>query len=334
MINEIIEVKSPTRVDLAGGTLDLWPLYNFIGGAVTINTAIDVYTQASIRPMDGNKIILESKDLNFIKEYDSLDKALSDSDEKLSLLRLQLELWRPQGGFHLLTESQSPVGGGLGGSSSLTISLMKAFEIWTQNKKMSTHERVLMSHHIESQLLNTPTGTQDYFPADSGGLNIINYSVRGIIQKVLDIGKTPLDDHFMLIYTGKSHHSGLNNFEVLKAAVQKESRTMLALQDLKIIALKMLEAIESKNWDLIPILFNQEYEARVRLAPAFTCPEIEKLAEITLGSGAKAVKICGAGGGGCVLVWCAPAKQETVKKVCLENGFQVMSTKPVGPVSP
>lgn len=331
-MTEMIHIQSPTRVDLAGGTLDLWPLYNFIDGAVTINTAINVFTDVKLQRLDSSEIIIESKDYNSIKKYSNLQELLSEKDPLLSLIQAQVQLWKPECGFHLTTSSQSPVGGGLGGSSSLTISMMKAFEKLTGRHLKNIAERVNIAHNLEASVLNTPTGTQDYYPADSGGLNILKYSMTGVEQQVYPIEGTPLDDHFMLVYTGRSHHSGMNNFEVMKAAVAKDPGTLQALKDLKIIALEMVDAVLSKKWTRVPELFRQEFEARVRLAPAFTCPEIEKLAEITIRAGAEAVKICGAGGGGCVLVWCSPEYQTAVKDVCQKNGFQVMTAKPVGPL--
>lgn len=330
--SQTIHIQSPTRVDLAGGTLDLWPLYNFIDGAVTINTAINVFTEVTLQPLSTSEVIIESKDYQTIKKYSHLQALLQETDPLLSLIQAQVSLWKPHQGFHLTTSSQSPVGGGLGGSSSLTISMMKAFEQLTGRHLKSVADRVNIAHNLEASVLNTPTGTQDYYPADSGGLNILKYSMSGIEQQVHPIEGTPLDDHFMLVYTGRSHHSGMNNFEVMKAAVAKDAGTLKALKDLKVIALNMVEAVLAKSWNQVPELFRQEFEARVRLAPAFTCPEIEKLAEITIRAGAEAVKICGAGGGGCVLVWCAPQHQTAVKDVCQRNGFQVMTAKPVGPL--
>lgn len=324
-----IEVKSPTRVDLAGGTLDLWPLNQFIGGATTLNVAIDVWTRASLEPQDSKEIIWISPDLNLKKKYPNLNEALADLDPKVILFQSVLKHFKPTQGFTLTTTSESPVGGGLGGSSSLTISMMKAFSIWHEFNFGSVHQLVNVAHNLEAFVLNTPTGTQDYYPAVSGGLNILKYSASGIEQTVIDVESSPLKDHFMLVYTGKSHHSGLNNFEVMKSAVQKESKTMTALRDLKFIAEKMEKSILSKVWSDLPELFNQEFEARVRLAPAFTSPEIEHLNKITLEAGADAVKICGAGGGGCILVWCSPEHKEKVAQTCQKAGFQVMSAQPV-----
>lgn len=331
-----IKIQSPTRVDLAGGTLDLWPLYTFIEGASTVNVAIDVWTRVELKETGTAKCIIESPDIQFKKEYASLDEVLADTDPKAVLLQSQIKYWQPHldrsRGFHLLSTSESPVGGGLGGSSSLTISLMKAFSRWCDRPFQNTHQLVQVAHNIEAQILNTPTGTQDYYPAASGGLNILHYSSDGIQQDILKLGDTPLSTHFMLIYTGKAHHSGLNNFEVMKAAVAKDVKTMTALKDLREIAVQTESAIRQKQWQLIPGLFNQEYEARVRLCAEFSSPEIEKLQKLSLENGALAVKICGAGGGGCVLVWCSPEKQEKVRDACQKAGFQVMGARPVEPL--
>jgi D-glycero-alpha-D-manno-heptose-7-phosphate kinase len=313
--------------------LDLWPLYNFVGGAKTVNVAIDIYTGAEIQELPGTEVILESKDLNFSKKYKNLEAALSDSDPNLKLLQVQLAYWRPQKGFHLITESQSPVGGGLGGSSSLTISIQKAFSQFTGKKLKDAKDYVMLAHNLEAQVLNTPTGTQDYFPAVTGGLSIIDYSADGVRSEVLPVHSSPLEKHFMLLYTGKAHHSGLNNFEVMQNAVAKKPVTMRALFDLKQIAGHMAEACRKNNWNELPKLFNQELEARLQLAPAFSSPEIDKLAELSLKNGASAVKICGAGGGGCVLVWCPEQQQGKVTEACQKEGFKVLKARPVDPLS-
>ncbi|WP_413293017.1 galactokinase [Bdellovibrio sp. HCB185ZH] len=327
-----IIVKSPTRVDLAGGTLDLWPLYLFINGASTVNVAIDVYTNVELTPHEDSTIVLESADLKVRKTYSNLVEALADTDPQMILLQTQLRYWMPTKGFSLKTSSESPVGGGLGGSSSLTIGLMKAFAQFCNKPFRDVHHMVHSAHNIEAEILNTPTGTQDYYPAASGGLNILRYGYDGIQQEVMDVSKTPLAEKFMLIYTGKAHHSGLNNFEVMKDSVAKDPGTIQALRDLKVIAIETEHAVRSGNWNELGNLFKREFEARVRLAPEFSSPEIRRLSELSLQNGAEAVKICGAGGGGCVLVWCPPENKKGVADACQKAGFQVMGAKPVNPL--
>lgn len=327
-----ILIQSPTRVDLAGGTLDLWPLFLFTRGATTVNVAIDVFTRAEIIPHEDDRVILESRDLNLRKEYKNLDEALADTDPKMILLQTQLRYWQPEKGFTLKTSSDSPVGGGLGGSSSLTVSLLKAFAQFTARPFRDTHQMVTSAHNIEAEILNTPTGTQDYYPAASGGINILKYDYDGIRQEIFPAADPEFGQKFMLVYTGKAHHSGLNNFEVMKDAVTKDPVTMKALHDLKEIALETEKVCRNRQWKALGPLFRQEFEARVRLAPEFSSPEIEKLNEVSLQSGAEAVKICGAGGGGCVLVWCSPSQREGVANACQKAGFQVMGARPVDPI--
>ncbi len=328
-----IQIKSPTRVDLAGGTLDLWPLYNFVGGASTINIAIDIFTYAEIEPLGdssvGGPIELISTDVGLSKVYKNLQECLADDDPRALLLRKQIEYWQPKSGFKLTTKSESPVGGGLGGSSSLTISLLKAFERFTGESFQDIHSLVNVAHNIEAGVLNTPTGTQDYYPAATGGVNILSYSEDGISLEVLDQNTQTIADHCLVVYTGKSHHSGINNFQVLTNAVKGDAQTMKALWELKQIAEETVTVVKESQWKKLPQLFNREFSARVKLAEAFSSPEIEKLSEVALRAGAEAVKICGAGGGGCVLVWAEPSQKEQVKKACQMSGFQVLAARPV-----
>lgn len=328
----VIEVRSPTRVDLAGGTLDLWPLYNFVGKATTVNVAIDIWTTARLEPLPGTTIELKSEDLKLQASFKNLDEAMNDKDPRLDLLKSHLAYWRPEKGFRLETSSQSPVGGGLGGSSSLTISILKVFERFTREEFRDSHARVHVAHNLEAAFLRTPTGTQDYYPADTGGLCILNYDMNGIHQRVLSVEGTPFKDQFLLVYTGKAHHSGLNNFEVLTRAVRKDPVTQKALEDLSRVSEEMAEACLKSDFSSLNDLFRREFDARIRLAPEFSSPEIEKLADVSLKAGALAVKICGAGGGGCVMVWCPPGGREGVSEACQKAGFQVLNAKPVAPL--
>lgn len=190
-----------------------------------------------------------------------------------------------------------------------------------------------VAHNMEAQVLNTPTGTQDYYPPMSGGINILSYEFEGISQKVLSVKNTPLQTHFLLVNTGRSHHSGLNNFEVLTSAVRKDPKVLEALKQLKQVAEETAQVTQAGNWDRMKDLFQRELEARLKLTPAFSSPEIEQLIKLSLQAGADAVKICGAGGGGCVLIWVQPSRREGVVTACQTAGFQVLGAKPVDPLT-
>ena len=133
----------------------------------------------------------------------------------LHLRKVLFDLWTPEGGVELHTKSESPVGAGIAASSSLNISLCGAFSTLT-GRKFSTEETVTLAGNLEARVIQTPTGCQDYFPALFGGLNLIELTPLGPKRRGLEIDLEEFQKHFILIYTGKPHHSGLNNWQIFK----------------------------------------------------------------------------------------------------------------------
>ncbi len=321
-----IQTQSPTRVDLAGGTLDCWPLYLFLQNPVTVNVAIDIFTYCRLTPRDDRQIELISDDLKKSKTYADLAACLQDPDADFALYRAHLQYWRPEQGFRLQTKSESPVGGGLGGSSSLCISILKAFCEWRKTK-IDPYEMVRIASHLEAQVLLKPTGTQDYFPPLFGGLNFITYGVEGPRVRVTEIPKEVFHDRFLLVYTGRSHHSGINNWQVIKSYLDGDEKTRKNMARLAEISKLMKEAFDHQAWSELPRIFSQEYAARTELSNGFSSPEIRTLKELANSVGAEA-KICGAGGGGCVLIWCQDRGIEKARELCRKSGFTVLPTQP------
>ncbi|HVK62379.1 MAG TPA: hypothetical protein VM432_12550, partial [Bdellovibrionales bacterium] len=321
-----IQIKSPTRVDLAGGTLDCWPLYLFLDTPVTINVAIDIFTYADLRERNDGKVELHSADLNARKTYTNLSECLADSDPAFDLVRACVAFFNPEKGFTLSTRSESPIGGGLGGSSSLCISLLKAFSAWT-GKTFEHSEMVRVASHIEARVLLKPTGTQDYFPPIFGGMNVISYGVRGPEVEVRPIDTELFRDRFLLVYTGRSHHSGINNWQVIKNWLDGDEPTRAALRKLSKVSHDMNKALLERREHDLPALFEREFEARCELSEGFSSPEIRRLSELARANGGIA-KICGAGGGGCVLIWCPDRQLAKIKTVLEKEKFQVLATQP------
>lgn len=322
-----VSVKSPTRVDFAGGTLDCWPLYNFVDGCITTNLSIDIITEVELSKRDDHKISLNIQDGAIDKVYENIEDLYSSSESLLTLVKAHLNYWKPEFGFNLRCNSQSPIGGGLGGSSSLTVSLIKAFSEVLE-KELSEMEIVTLASNVEAQVLHTPTGTQDYFPAICSGLHALHYELGGVRHEVLDVDLTELGQRLFLVYTGRPHHSGLNNWSVIQSTISKDKKTLIELQALKEIASEVYKVCKRQKWGDLAELFKQEFKHRVALAPAFSSPEIEKLNESCLSEGAQAVKICGAGGGGCVMVWCESDQRTSLMAHCESSGFQVFDVSP------
>ncbi len=327
------EVKSPTRVDLAGGTLDMWPLFAFLGGATTINLSISIYTRATLEisaKESSQAVRIESKDLKKIWQFPDLASFRAATDLHLRLYQLVEEQVSLTWGFSLTTQSDSPVGGGLGGSSSLMISLLRVFMQARGGQDLPTLELMHLAHNLEAQLLRTPTGTQDYIPAIVPGLNLIQYSCSGV--GLVTKAKLPPDfaDRFLLVYTGRSHHSGLNNFEVLKAAVSGDQEVLRALAGIGQVAQKLRRIIDLEDWSRLPDIFAEELKFRLQLTPHFSSPEIETLIAYGAAQGQFSVKICGAGGGGCVLLWLRNSGDRAAVEAWLrENSMTPLNAEPV-----
>lgn len=324
----MIKIQSPTRVDLAGGTLDCWPLYLFVGDCVTVNLAIDIFTGCELEVKNGRQITIDVADLNYHRQFENLTQFLDATDRELLLVQKIVEHFQPQYGFHLKTFSQSPVGGGLGGSSSLCISLIRAFNE-KNNETADPHAIVHLAHNLEAKVIRTPTGTQDYYPALVSGLNIIHYKAKGIEIEPIQFKQDIFEKNMMLIYTGKQHHSGINNWQVIKSVIEGNRETIDCLQEIARISADTARVCREQEWQKLPELFKREFEARIRLSPSFTSPEIEKLKKIVFESGGSAVKICGAGGGGCVMVWANSDLHEGITKACQKSGFQTLKARPV-----
>jgi len=321
-----IQVKSPTRVDLAGGTLDCWPLYLFLNTPVTVNVAIDIFTYVDLKEKKGSEIELHSLDLKARKVYPDLAAALLDQDPDFDLFRAMLRFFAPQKGFSLVTRSESPIGGGIAGSSSLCIGLLKAFSSWL-NIALENYEMVRVASHLEAQVLLKPTGTQDYFPAIFGGMNIITYGVKGPQVEVRKIDRTLFEQRFLLVYTGRSHHSGINNWQVIKSWLDGDQQTRRALEKLADVSLDMKNALLTGKVNDLAGIFSREYQARTEISDGFSSPEIRRLSDLAAKVGAVA-KICGAGGGGCVLIWCPEKQIEEARALCVREGFTALPARP------
>src|SRR5262245_28768327 len=121
-----IQSQAPARVDLAGGTLDIWPLYLFHQNSQTINFAIQCYARCKLTARRGKAIELVSHDLGRRETFASLAALSGAKRWKLPLLARLIAAFEPRRGFRLETDSDVPAGSGLGGSSALNIAICGA----------------------------------------------------------------------------------------------------------------------------------------------------------------------------------------------------------------
>jgi D-glycero-alpha-D-manno-heptose-7-phosphate kinase len=321
-----ISAKTPCRVDLAGGTLDIWPLYLFHRNAVTVNFAIDLYTTCSIETRPDKQIHLRSDDLKGEHSYPSLDALREATDHKLPLAAEVLKFFSPATGLNLRTHSESPAGAGIGGSSALLIATCSALNKLTGAGYNIERIREI-AQNIEARIIRVPTGCQDYYSAMYGGVSAIELRPDGLKRIGLQVPADELNSRIVLAYTGEPRNSGINNWEVTKAHIDGEENVHRNFDTIAAIAHAMRHALLARDWNEVARLLREEWSHRRTNAPGITTPIIDRLIEMTRRKGVRGAKVCGAGGGGCVLFLAEPDAKQRVSELIASEGATVLGVE-------
>lgn len=319
-----IKASAPCRVDLAGGTLDIWPLYLFHENAVTVNFAVDRYTSCELTTRKDKKIILRSRDQKGEEQFESMADLRAASKYRLPLLAYVLRFFRVDTGLEIETNSEAPSGAGISGSSSLIITLTSALNKLTGSGYNIEKIREI-GQNIEAQIIRVPTGCQDYYPAMYGGVSAIELTPAGLIRRAIDVDLDDLNERIVLAYTGEPRNSGINNWEVTKAHINGDKTVRRNFDRIAEIAYGMRQAMERADWDGVGRLLRAEWSHRRKNAPGITTPLIDRLIEVTRRAGATGAKVCGAGGGGCVFFLVKRGSKESVSRLIEEAGAQVLN---------
>ncbi len=316
-----ILATAPCRADLAGGTLDIWPLYLFHPGAVSVNIALSLLTACRITPQRGHEIVLKSYDTGRQDRFPSIDALLSAKACKHALAAFLVRHFQPEDGFVLETHSESPAGAGISGSSALMIATTAALAQFVGQPLEPEQIRVI-AQNIEAQLIRVPTGCQDYYPALYGGVNVIHLEVAGIRREEVPLPAGELDERFVLFYTGAPRKSGINNWKVFQQHISGNQKVFRNFAEISRIAQAMHGALAAEAWKEVEELIAEEWKLRRNNASGITTPMIDKLIEVAKRNGARAAKVCGAGGGGCVIALIEKGTRPQVQNAVRQHGGQ------------
>jgi len=318
--------EAPCRVDLAGGTLDIWPLYLFHPGAVTLNFAINRWTRCVLETQESPEIRLRSGDLEAEETFASFDELRASKQPRLPLVTFVLRFFEPRTGLRVHTDSEAPAGAGVSGSSALIIAVASALNRLTgAGHKLEKLREI--AQNVEAQIIHVPTGAQDYYPAMYGGLSAIQLGPGGIHRVQMKVDLDDFNERIVLAYTGVPRNSGVNNWEVTKAYLDGNKRVVRNFAQITAIAIAMRAAIEQGDWNEVGRLLREEWSHRRKNAPGISTPAIDRLVSVTRKAGALGAKVCGAGGGGCVFFLVERGARETVSRVIEKTGAEVLPVK-------
>ena len=306
----IIRSKTPLRLGLAGGGTDVSPFCDEYGGCV-LNVTINMYSYCTIKPTKNKKIVFIAPDRNEKIEFDSTNVLPIDSKLPLhcgiyNRIVKEFNKNKPLS-FEMTTYSDAPSGSGLGTSSTMVVTIIKAFQEWL-NLPLGEYDTAKLAFEIERKDLKFAGGKQDQYAATFGGLNYMEFfdNDRVVVNplRLKKWIKNEMENSLILYYTGTSRDSGKIIEEQTKAT--KCEKSLDAMFKIKEQTTLMKECVLKGDFNGISDCLTQNWLEKKKTASVISNPQIEETYNFIMEHGGKAAKISGAGGGGFMIIWCDP----------------------------
>ncbi len=324
---KISRSKAPLRLGLGGGGTDLKSYYSKYGGEV-LNATIDLYAHSTIELLDNNLVIFEASDLSIIEVFSISKFPTFDSKLKLHFGVYSRIVKEFLGGvapsLKIQTYADAPQGSGLGTSSSIVVSLIKAFVELFQIP-LGEYDIANLAYNIERIDLNISGGKQDQYASSFGGFNYIEFTKddRVIVNplKVKKWIKSELEESLVLFFTGTSRDSGKIIDQQIKETSIGLSKNIEGMHDLKLAAQKMKNFLLVGDIKGIISQVRIGWEAKKQTSSLITSPQLNEIYEYALSNGALAGKLSGAGGGGFFMFFVEPKnRSKLISALSLING--------------
>ncbi len=317
-----IRVVAPLRISFVGGGTDFPHYFEEHGGAV-LSATIDHHVRVTVVPRDDRQVIVRSLDLGDIVQY-HLD-AGPVYDGVMDLAKAAIDRIGVPGGIEMVIDSDAPAGSGLGGSSALVTGVVAGLAMLGE-RRFDADELARISYSIERDDLGISGGWQDQYAAAFGGFNLFEFSRQGVLVSPIRAGAeilARLQERLMLCYTGFVRRNvGLIDTQI---DLYREGReeTILGMKQLHAIAYAMRDAVEEGDVDELGAMLHDAFVAKRRMNPHIAeHTPIEAMLSMAQAAGANGGKICGAGGGGYLLLYCRPSAQPAVREELERLGGQ------------
>jgi len=360
----MIRSRAPVRIDFAGGWTDVALFSQeqpgaVVNAAVNIHSyATARKTTSSIRSVDGldgsgsgeyeiNTRTLTDKGFKSVPErdakartgsqvriysadYDSYEEAAEikelEYDGNVDLAKAAIKRMNVDFGLEIITRSNAPAGSGLGSSASMGVALVGALARLV-GSVLLPYEYAEIASSIERHELGFLGGKQDQYASAIGGINFMEFSGEEVKPSKLVLSSDvlyELEKNIVLCYTGKSRLSSNIHQNVVDTYLAGHDETLDALKNLKQIAFEMKNALLKGELLYFSKLLNDNWDNQKRLHASVTNPQIDSLFELALNNGATGGKASGAGGGGCLIFYCADDREHVVRRKLQDAGCNVI----------
>ena len=303
----MIITKTPFRMSVFGGGTDMPSYFNEHGGAV-ISTSFDKYVYVTVRHLprffDYTTEVIYSKSER-VRSIDEIEHPMVRNAIKMLDMK---EL-------HIAYDADLPARTGLGTSSTFGVGLLNAFYC-LKGKYASKKQLANDAIYLERTPCNEAGGWQDQIAAAFGGLNRIDfkdnrYHVNPII--ISPERKKCLNDNLMLFFTGFTRFSA----EIQKSTKVTMQDKLNQLAEMYSLVDEAQDVLENKNRDIDDFgrLLDQTWKLKRQTGSKISTGSIDELYHKGIKAGALGGKLLGAGGGGFLLFYVQPDKQESVRSV-------------------
>lgn len=300
----MIVVQTPLRTSLFGGGTDFPGYYREHGGCV-LTSAIDKSIFVIIKRRFDKRIRVGYTRTELVDTIDELQH---------ELIREALRLTGATEGLELNTMGDIPShGSGLGSSSTVTVGALHALHA-LRREHVSADQLAQEACQVEIDVLGKPIGVQDQYIAAHGGLRFFEFlpGDGGVVStpvKLSEATRRQLNHNLLLFYTG----IGRKSEDILTEQRANIGRRNEVLDEMKCLARQALQALSDGNVDAIGDMLHESWQLKRRLASKISNNGIDALYETALSAGALGGKIAGAGGGGFLLLYCPPGRQEELR---------------------
>ncbi|HDY90375.1 MAG TPA: GHMP kinase [bacterium] len=297
--------QTPLRISFVGGGTDLKSFYHEEGGMV-LSSAIDKYVYVIVKERFDDQIYINYS----VKEI--VSKA---SDIKHQLVREAMKKVGIEKGVEITTLADVPSeGSGLGSSSTVTVGLLNALYNYA-GIQVTLEQIAREACEIEIDICNKPIGKQDQYIAAYGGLNKISFhsdeSVTVSRLPVFNTNLLILGSRLLLFYTNKTRKADT----ILKKQKQNTEEKREVLRKMKDFVTKSEEALKKYKFNKLGKLLHENWLLKKSLVGTISSSEIDDMYAVAMDAGALGGKICGAGGGGFLLLYVPKDKQDRVRAV-------------------
>lgn len=302
----MIITKTPFRMSFFGGGTDMEEFFRENGGAV-LSTTFDKYCYVTVRHLP------RFFDYSTEVSYSRIERVANVDDIQHPVVRNAMKMLDMHE-IRLIYEADLPARSGLGTSSSFAVGMLNAFYAlkgkYVDKKKLSDE-----AIYLERVLCRENGGWQDQIAASFGGFNRINFHEDG--YEVLPViippeRKKKLNGNLMMFFTGFTRFS----FEIHKPDSSNKQDKTARLKEMYSLVNDAEKVLTDKHMDLDEFgrLLDHTWKLKRRTNGAVSTDNIDGLYEKAIKAGALGGKLLGAGGGGFLVFYVNPERQESVKK--------------------